>query len=73
MEPNTSGYSSPKNSNNVLPKSFNKLSSLHIFNTDAIRDTKSAACCLTRAVLLFKRKFIIPHICGKYGLVRIPY
>ena len=38
----------------------------------ATRATRSAACCRTSALLLFRRHLMVPQICGRYGLARPP-
>mmetsp|Transcript_16757 Transcript_16757/g.57211 ORF Transcript_16757/g.57211 Transcript_16757/m.57211 type:complete len:230 (+) Transcript_16757:878-1567(+) len=72
MEPNTSGYSSPRYSYRTTPRWPMSCSSPHERITVAMRDTRSAACCRTFALLLFRRHLMVPAICGRYGLHRPP-
>lgn len=72
MLPSTSGYSSRKLSFKFSPSLPNLVSSPHIFIQWAILETRSAACCLIRILLLLSLQLIVPTICTKYGFARRP-
>jgi len=46
--------------------------SWQVFMTTAILEMRSAACWRTLADLLFKRHRMVPQICGRYALTRLP-
>lgn len=63
--PNTSGYSSLKLSFRFSPSRPSLVYSPHIFMQWAILETRSAACCLIRMLLLLSLQFMVPTICTK--------
>jgi hypothetical protein len=63
IEPNTSGYSSPRYSYKTTPRCPMSWSSPQAFITTAIRPIRSAACMRTEADLLLSLHLIVPAIC----------